>query len=160
MSRCQGPGFQHAVHRSPELLPVCKSPRWCRARPRSREPRRGEASRPSFLPTPLPTSRIFSPSHRLPGAWAGFLGRERRDRLVRGSLSQPQPGNGQHGGCSPAPRACSCLRLPQVLPVLRCSGALWPLTCGYSAWGGGSGCCINRINIAIGSGLRKRLSLG
>lgn len=36
------------------------------------------------LPTLPRTSRIFSPSHRLPGVWSGSWGRERVDRSVRG----------------------------------------------------------------------------
>ena len=37
-------------------------------------------------PNPLRTSRIFSPSHRRPGVWSGFLGRGRTDTRVRASL--------------------------------------------------------------------------
>lgn len=193
----QGPGCQRAVRRSPELLPVCKSPRWCRARPRSRGP--GEAGTPGalgqpaflggraegrhpgpasslqlprllrpghrhlFLPTPRPTSRISSPSHRPPGAWSGFWGRERRDGVSEAAY----PSRSQERASMevavptaslplPPPGPCRVLWLPQVLPVLRCSRDRVALTCGYSALGQ-SPPGINRVNIAIGSGPQEKV---
>ena len=37
-------------------------------------------------PTPLWTSRIFFPSHRRPGVWSGFLGKEKIKRSIKADL--------------------------------------------------------------------------
>lgn len=82
-------------------------------------PLRTHAARPDlrrlFLPTLPQTSRIFSPSHRRPGVWSGFLGREGINRTVRAKPVSPTypswpSGNATQGGggFSPGPRgACT-----------------------------------------------------
>lgn len=53
-----------------------------------------------FLPTLLQTSRIFSPSHRRPGVWSGFLGREGIDRSVRVKPVGPTSPSQHSGSCN------------------------------------------------------------
>lgn len=55
-----------------------------------------------FLPTLLQTSRIFSPSHRRPGVWSGFLGREGIDRSVRAKPVGPTHPSRHSGRCDMA----------------------------------------------------------
>lgn len=40
-------------------------------------------------PTPLQTSRIFFPSHRRPGVWSGFLGKEKIKKRIKANLCTP-----------------------------------------------------------------------
>lgn len=58
-------------------------------------------------PNPLRTSRIFSPSHRRPGVWSGFLGRKRTDKHVRASLCSLRAWHYNVGLQSRTPGACT-----------------------------------------------------